>query len=327
MSMIEEYIRYIESVRRYSPRTVSIYSDALHDFARFAGEGREADDAVLLSSLRPTILRAYEIHLLEGRKLIARTVNLHLSVLSSFCRFLIKQEVMKSNPVALISRPKEKKRLPEFYTREAMDEYFRNTEPYTAEDSIYLSSDAKTTQKMYEKRLRRLIVSILYSTGIRRSELIAIRLSDIDFRRNMAKVRGKGDKIREIPLIASLCKEISLYLQAVETMVGVEPKPDSALLLTFGGRKLYPMYVDRAIKSELGEVGSITGRKSPHVLRHSLATELLNEGADLNSIKELLGHSSLGTTQVYTHNSIAKLKRVYETAHPRASKNGGKNGD
>ena len=132
--------------------------------------------------------------------------------------------------------------------------------------------------------------------------------------------------MREIPLVPSLCKEISLYLQSVELTGGSARSAGDPLLVTGKGAKLYPVFVDRVIKSELGQVGSITGRKSPHVLRHSLATELLNEGADLNSIKELLGHSSLAATQVYTHNSIEKLKKVYLNAHPRA-KSGGKNGD
>ena len=132
--------------------------------------------------------------------------------------------------------------------------------------------------------------------------------------------------MREIPIIASLCEEILLYLEAVEAMVGGKRSLKEPLLITESGRKLYPVYVDRAVKSELTGVQGLTGRKSPHVLRHSLATNLLDNEADLNSIKELLGHSSLAATQVYTHNSVAKLKTIYESAHPRA-KSGGKNGD
>jgi Site-specific recombinase XerD len=172
----------------------------------------------------------------------------------------------------------------------------------------------------------RLIVSILYSTAMRRSELIGLKVGDIDFSRNTIRVRGKGDKERVIPMVLALCEEISLYLKTVETMEGRARAARNPLFLTGRGAELYPGYVDRVVKSELGQVGSITGKKSPHVLRHSLATELLNEGTDLNSIKELLGHSSLAATQVYTHNSIEKLKKVYINAHPRA-KSGGKNGD
>ena len=179
---------------------------------------------------------------------------------------------------------------------------------------------------MFEKRLRRLVISFLYSTGLRRSELISLNVGSIDFGRKIVKVVGKGNKMREIPLVASLCEEILLYLKAVEALMGGERSLKEPLLVTYTGRRLYPAYVDRAVKSELGGVKEITGRKSPHVLRHSLATDLMNDGADLNSIKELLGHASLATTQVYTHSNFARLKNIYERAHPRA-KNGGKNGD
>jgi len=330
MTYIDKYIEYISSVRRYSERTRGIYSESLKMFLDFISEGLpegEISGNDFIGSLIPSIIRSYEVHLLQDRKMAPRTVNLHLSVLSGFCRFLAKQGLMAGNPVKTVIRPKTAKRLPEFYRKESMDNYFNSTEPLISEDFIYVSPDPKQTRKMYERRLHRAVISTLYATGIRRSELIGLRIESIDFGRKTAKVLGKGNKMREIPLVTSLCKEISLYLQAVETMVGVDRKPFSPLFVTFRGKALYPAYVDRVVKSELGEIPDITGRKSPHVLRHTLATELLNEGADLNSIKEMLGHSSLAATQVYTHNSIAKLKKVYESAHPRASKNGGKNGD
>ena len=132
--------------------------------------------------------------------------------------------------------------------------------------------------------------------------------------------------MREIPLLASLSEEILLYLKAVEALCGRQRSLKEPLLVTYRMNPLYPVYVDRTVKNELGDVKGITGRKSPHVLRHSLATELLNDGSDLNSIKEMLGHSSLATTQIYTHSSIAQLKNIYKQAHPRA-KNGGKHGD
>ena len=219
------------------------------------------------------------------------------------------------------------KRLPVFYREESMNEYFAATDCDASEENLALITGSdKASEAAYSRRLERLIVSMLYSTGMRRAELIGLRVGDVDFARGTMTVRGKGDKVREIPLVSSLCKEISLYLQAVETMVGRERSASEPLAVTGKGLKLYPVFIDRAIKRALGRVGSITGRKSPHVLRHSLATELLDEGADLNSIKELLGHSSLAATQVYTHNTIEKLKKVYVNAHPRA-KSGGKNGD
>ena len=320
MSAIDEYITYVTSVRRYSPRTAQIYSEILGEFASFAG-----DD--LLGSLTPSVIRSYEVHLMDSRKLDPKTVNLHLSVLSGFCRFLMKDGRLKSNPAKMVSRPKMEKRLPVFYREESMEEYFSSTDCDASEENLELiKGNDRLSSQIYSRRLGRMIVSLLYSTGIRRSELIGLTIGSVDFSRRTMRVRGKGDKIREIPLVPSLCEEISLYLQSVESMEGRKRSASEPLLVTAKGAKLYPMFVDRTIKSELGQVGSITGRKSPHVLRHSLATELLNEGADLNSIKELLGHSSLAATQVYTHNSVEKLKKVYLNAHPRA-KSGGKNGD
>ena len=174
------------------------------------------------------------------------------------------------------------------------------------------------TRELYAKCLRRLIISILYNTGIRRSELISLDRSNFDPARRVLHVRGKGDKMREIPLTASLCEEILLYLKVLCRCGFDIDRQDSPLLLTPTGRRLYPQFVDKAVKQELGSVPGISGRKSPHVLRHTIATELLDEGTDINSIKELLGHSSLAATQVYTHNSIEKLKKVYNQAHPRS---------
>jgi len=322
--LTDAYIDYITTVRRYSERTQTLYSESLQAFCEYAAV---SDDATLLDSLVPTVIRSYEVHLLDKRGLDPRTVHLHLSILSGFCRFLIKEKKLKSNPVRTVPRPKQEKRLPVFYRLDSMQDYFSQTDCNASEENLSLIMGGdKLSLQAYSRRLSRVIISILYCTGMRRSELIGLRIQDLDSARRVVTVRGKGDKMREIPLTETLYKEISLYLIAVETMDGRARTADEPLLVTPKGKPLYPEFVDRTIKGELGQVGSITGRKSPHVLRHSLATELLNEGTDLNSIKELLGHSSLAATQVYTHNSIEKLKKVYVNAHPRA-KSGGKNGD
>ncbi len=316
--MIDRYIKYLRGIRRYSPRTCAIYRDILVCFSNFATGGDILSDREAASLFTGNAIRNYEVHLLDDKKESARTVNLHMSVISGFCRFLMKEGLLESNPVRLLSRPKMEKRLPVFYREESMKEYFDSTEYVVSEENLQIVS--------YKKRLGRLIISILYNTGIRRSELISLKIANVDFSRRVLHVTGKGDKMREIPLIDGLCKEISLYLQSVESMVGCQRPASDPLLVTEKGLCLYPVYIDRAVKKELGAIGSITGRKSPHVLRHTLATELLNEGTDLNSIKELLGHSSLAATQVYTHNSVEKLKLIYNNAHPRA-KSGGNYGD
>ena len=328
MTIITKYIAYITTIRRYSPRTVAIYTDALNNYLRIIHKAESVDDTVILASLNPSEIRQYEVALMEDG-LSAKTVGLHLSALSSFCRYLMKEGKLKSNPVSLVTKPKVEKRLPVYFRKQSMEEYFnRWNEQEDLQDleAFKAGWDTDSGKVAYEARLSRLIISILYNLGLRRSELISLTVGSIDFGRNIVKVTGKGDKMREIPLIASLCKEISLYLDAVETVCGGKRSLKEPLLITYKGRSLYPAYVDRVVKNELGDVKGITGRKSPHVLRHSLATELLNEETNINSIKELLGHSSLAATQVYTHTDIARLKSIYKSAHPRA-KNGGKNGD
>ena len=327
--IVDSYISYVKHVKRYSLRTVQIYQDVIRKYATVVFGTDDVSDSQLLESLNVSEIRSYEVHLMDEEKMSPKTVRLHLSALSGFCRYLVKEGHLQSNPVRLVPKPKAEKRLPHYFRKEAMDTYFSQTEIYASEDflDMFLQTlDSATGRDLYEKRLSRLIVSLLYSTGLRRSELMSLKLEDIDFGRNVAKVHGKGNKMREIPLIVSLCEEILLYLRAVETLTGEERSLKSPLMVTYAGKPLYPAYVDRTVKRELGDVKGITGRKSPHVLRHSLATELMNEKADLNSIKEMLGHSSLATTQVYTHSSFARLKNIYQTAHPRA-KNGGKNGD
>jgi integrase/recombinase XerC len=319
--MIDAYLAYIRDIRRYSPRTQDIYRDVLDDFSRFS-EGE------VVPSLTPSMLRRYEAECM-GRGLKPRTVHQHMSVLSGFCRFLMGKGVLKSNPARTVKRPKMEKRLPEYYPEKSMDAYYTATEHWAGEDELEIlrsfgpAPRDRTAVEIYRARLRRLIVSLLFGTGIRRAELIGLRVNSFDPARQILRVLGKGDKMREIPLIPSLCHEICLYLQAVESMRGGAPPADGPLLVTEKGRPLYPNYVDRTIKTELDGYG-ITGRKSPHVLRHSVATALLDDGADLNSIKEMLGHASLAATQVYTHNSVDRLKKVYNNAHPRA-KNGGSN--
>lgn len=313
--MIDRYISYISSVKRYSPRTVELYRRALEDFSLWAGEGD------VLDNLIPSRLREYEAFLIScGRK--PRTVHLQMSALSSFCSYLVREGVMGSNPARVVKRPKMEKRLPEYYEADLLAEYLLESAHGAGEDELELllalPEDDKTRVELYRRRLRRLIMVLLYTTGIRRAELIGLRRDSLDFGRKTLRVLGKGDKLREIPLVDSTIQEISLYLKAASSCSkDVSAESDAPLLVTEKGKPLYPEYVDRAVKQELEGLG-ITGRKSPHVLRHSLATALLDRGADLNAIKQMLGHSSLAATQVYTHNSVERLKAQYINAHPRA---------
>ena len=317
MTPVDKYLSFIRTERRYSPRTAEIYADVLERFRAWADV--PADDIVKALTLGD--IREDQVFLNDKEKLGARTIGQHISVLSGFCTYLVRQGLLESNPVKLVGRPKVPKRLPSFYRESSMEEYFDQTE-WIVDPSASLGM----TYSQYKDLLSRVVVTLLFSTGIRRSELIGLQIGSVDFGRNVLHVRGKGNKMREIPIISSLSKELSLYLQATESLFGRTRSAEEPLLVTDKGSALYPMAVERIVSAELGKVESIAGRKSPHVLRHTLATELLEKGADLNSIKELLGHSSLAATQVYTHNTIGQLKNVYNNAHPRA-KRGGKNGD
>ena len=329
MSLIDAYKDYLKNIRRYSQRTVEIYRSVLREYVGSMCGNEDASDAEIVESLNHSEIRSYEMKLLDERKLVPKTVNLHLSVLSSFCRFLVKRGVRTSNPVAVVSRPKVEKRVPHFFRNDALRKYFERTDYFASAEDLdaFISAPLSASGKRsYEKRLARLIIHMLYSLGIRRSELVGLTIGDVDFGREIVKITGKGDKMREIPIISSLSEEILLYLKAVEALCGGERSLKEPLLVTYRCRPVYPVYIDRTVKSEFSDDNEFSGRKSPHVLRHSIATELLNDGAGLNSIKEMLGHSSLATTQVYTHSNIARLKTIYEQAHPRA-KNGGKHGD
>lgn len=338
MTYIDDFIDYVSSVKRYSPRTRDIYYDVLCNYVGYAFDGKtpdEVSDARMKEALTSPLVRGYEVYLMDKEDMTAKTVCQHLSVLSSFCKYLIVRGEIESNPVSTVKRPKVPKRLPEFYRKDAMDKYFESSACYASAEYLYdMAPDAfpgcleknKTLKMLYEKRLARAVVSTLYGTGMRRAELVGLDIKNFDSSRKVISVRGKGDKMREIPLVDSLCKELLLYLDAVRRMVQAERGKDDAFFVTARGNRIYPQYVDRIVKSELSAFKDIKGRKSPHVLRHSLATELLDEGTDMYSIKELLGHSSLAATQIYTHASVEQLKKVYQTAHPRAKK-GGKYGD
>ncbi len=316
--MVEEFLQYIAAERRYSPRTCAIYREVLETFYSYAYPAPKTElssqqelDALTFSSIRGFVAFSMD----EG--LSPRTVNLRLSALSSYCSWLVRRSLLPSNPVRRIARPKESHRLPEFFTEMALEHFF---------DSKGLDGSGRACSRMSLHDYRNgVMILLLYATGMRRSELAGLRRSDFDSGRNVFTVLGKGDKMREIPVPVSVCKEILLYLERIKAeFPGISD--NGSIFLTDSGAPIYPELVNEAVHEQLDGVEGFTGRKSPHVLRHSLATHLLNNGADLNSIKEILGHSSLAATQVYTHNSFEQLKNTYLTAHPRA-KNGGKNED
>jgi integrase/recombinase XerC len=228
----------------------------------------------------------------------ARTVNRKITSLKSFFKYLVKEEVIKDNPTLKISSSKTSKKLPQFVGLDDMNKLL---------DKLKFNNE-------YSGKRDRLIIEIFYSTGIRLSELINIKLKDVDTIKSQVKVLGKRNKERIIPLTKELKKSIDNYMGLRMNEKAIDR---SYLLLTDSGKKLNPSMVYRKVNDLLKGVTTID-KKSPHILRHTFATHMLNNGADLNVIKELLGHASLSATEVYTHNSIGKLKQIFNNAHPRA---------
>ncbi|MFA6334463.1 MAG: tyrosine-type recombinase/integrase [Bacteroidales bacterium] len=300
MKTLSEFIDYLKVHKRYSPRTLALYSTYIEDFYNFVSLSEDEDEFVPLQS---NTIRGFVASGLDSG-LSPRTMNLKLSAISSFANFLVKRGYIKSNPVKKIHRPKQSKKLPEFYTQVAMKNYFA----------------AEVDPEDFFALRNRTIVAILYSAGLRRAELANLKISDWDVKRSIFRVVGKGDKTREIPIPETLRNELELYLSKFKQIYPVSNK--DRFFLTDSGQPFYLSFVNKIVRSELGGVEGFTGKRSPHILRHSIATHLLNNGADLNSIKEVLGHSSLAATQVYTHNSFEQLKKVFLTAHPRAKKGG-----
>lgn len=313
--LADTYIQYLRVQKRYSVRTQELYADVLQRYYlyiygaedvstldEFVAKEVANGDFSLPELLAPGNIRGYLAKCMEDG-LQARTVNLHLSALSGYCRWLLLRGELENNPARIVARPKEKSRLPHFYGAEPLNEYCAPEMP--AE---------------YSAMRDRLIVILIYATGMRRQEVADLTLDMVDLGRKVFKITGKGDKDREIPIIPALYEKILVYLQKRTEQFGVDI--NNSFFLTDKGAHLYLNFVNKAVRKELAGLKGFEGKVSPHVLRHSFATHLLNGGAELNSIKEVLGHSSLAATQVYTHNSFEQLKKIYVTAHPRAKKGG-----
>ncbi len=282
---IEKFLRYLEIEKNYSRHTILNYTLDLNDFKVFLGE---AD----ITKVDYLVLRKY-LAALKEKKLGSRSVARHLSVLRSFFRFLNREGLLKNNPILSISSPKLEKHLPSFMTEEEVSKVLAAV---SADDELGLRNRA--------------ILEMFYSTGMRISELAGLRASDIDFIGGVAKVFGKGRKERMVPVGDIALSALRSYLEKRE-------KQSDTLFLNKNGGRITVRGIRNAVKKYLSAAGIQKG-VSAHTLRHSFATHLLNRGADLRSVQELLGHANLSTTQIYTHLTTDRLKSVYDKAHPRA---------
>lgn len=314
LAPLDRFIGHIKVQKRYSDRTAMLYRSAVCDFYCYM-QGLSTHNELLalddfpekeqLSLLTPTHIRSFIAESLkEG--LSTRSVNLKISALSSYCDYLVKNRLLAENPVNLVHRPKVKKMLPLFYEEDVIRRYLLAPLPDN-----------------YDDLRDRTIVTALYCTGMRRAEISALKIENYDSARSLFRVVGKGDKEREIPVVPFLSELLAVYLAKREDFLAEHEKSNEpAFFLTNKCNPIYLNFVNNVVKREFSGRCDFGGKNTPHILRHSFATHLLNEGADLNSIKEVMGHTSLAATQVYTHNSFEQLKKVYLTAHPRAKKGG-----
>ncbi len=294
----KEFIRYIRHERRYSEHTIRAYEADLQDYSEYI---HETYGSIGLKDHTHNLIRSWLSFLLD-KGLTAKTVSRKITSLKSFFKYCIQNGFIENNPTAKLQPVKIPQRLPDFVQEDEMKKLF---------SEFNFSED-------YSSKRDHAILNILYGTGIRVFELVNLQVQDLNLHQCSLKVLGKRNKERIIPVHEELNEILRKYLLYRTAFISDNEsiKAKDWLFLSNKGNKTYPKLIYNIVKSHLEQV-TTRGKKSPHVLRHTFATHLLSHGADLNAIKELLGHSNLAATQVYTHSSIDQLKSIYEQAHPK----------
>jgi len=287
----DSFVEYLQFEKRFSPHTLVAYQTDLSQFIDYLEHTYEIK---AIEEVNHSLIRSWIVDLMN-HKISPRSVNRKITTLKTFYKFLLRQKIVIENPMLKIQSPKTSKRLPVFVEKEKMD---------TLLDNIEFGEDAAGLRN-------KLIIELFYATGMRLSELINLKESDVDLYANQVKVLGKRNKERIIPFAAELKNLIKKYIASKSE------SPIDLLFLSDKGKKMSEKFVYTSVKMYLSQVTTID-KKSPHVLRHTFATHMLNNGADLNAIKDLLGHANLSATQVYTHNTVEKLKNIHKQAHPKA---------
>lgn len=290
------FIDYLKFEKRYSQHTIRAYEDDLVQFFDYLEIKLGISNATEIQS---SFIRSWLASMKE-EGISSRSIARKISTLKSFFRFLLRQGLIQKSPMTKVISPKLNKRLPMFVREEDISNLY--------DQPVFSPGFKGITEK--------LAFTLLYTAGLRSAELINLKESQVNPANNTIRVLGKGNKERVLPLYAPVLEEIRLYIDEKKKMF--EDPERTFLLVTEKGRKLYPKWMYLAVRRLLEQSGTTIEKKSPHILRHSFATHLTNNGADLNAVKELLGHASLAATQVYTHNTIEKLKDVYRKAHPKA---------
>ena len=293
--LLNSFLTYISHEKRYSQHTISSYQTDLGQFETYI----QSTFLLSIPEVKHTHIRSYMVDLMESKS-SAATINRKISALRSLYKFLLREDKVSQNPMLLVKAPKIPKRLPVFIETQKIDNLLDSSEFF--DDSFSSVRD-------------HLVIELLFGTGMRLSELLQLKETDVDAYGGTIKVLGKRNKERIIPINKQLINQLNSYVEA--KMVQNFNNNLLNLIVTNTGSAAYPKLIYRIVSSYLSLV-STSDKKSPHVLRHSYATSLLNAGADLNAIKELLGHANLSATQIYTHNSVERLKSIYKQAHPKA---------
>lgn len=293
--MIKSFENYLVYEKRYSPHTILSYKNDIQQFSEYI---EKVYNIYNLLEVDHYMIRSWLVDLMQ-KKMTTKTINRKFSTLRTFFLFLKRENKIKTNPTKKVIAPKIGKRLPSIIQKKEINDLLGNT---------WFSNN------FFGVRDKTIIV-ILYNTGMRRAELINLKDNDFDFYNKTLKVLGKGNKERIIPMTDELVESIKFYFEKRNDYF--ERNDFLNTLVTDKGNKLYPKFVYNTVNKYLNIVSTVE-KKSPHILRHSLATHLADEEVELNAIKTLLGHANLSTTQIYTHNSIEKLKRAYKKAHPKA---------
>lgn len=293
-NIYSSFLEYIKFEKRYSLHTSKAYSEDLELFFQFINH---TYDTPKLKDISPSFIRTWLAYQ-KDKGVSAKSINRRISTLKSFFKFQLKTGLIEMSPMTIIVSPKVSRRLPVFVEQKNLSDLFDYVEfPDT-----------------WDGKMNRLMIVLFYSSGMRLSELIGLTESQIDFGNSNLKILGKGNKERLIPMSETLKSLLKSYL--LDKKEKFDVNNSTSLLVNEKGRTLQPRYVQIQIKKYLSLVSTVD-KKSPHILRHSFATHLMNNGADLNAVKELLGHSSLAATQIYTHNTIEKLKDIHKKAHPK----------
>ncbi len=290
---IDLFISYISKEKRFSKHTINAYQTDLNLFSDYINKEFELHS---LEIVIPEVIRTWVVSMIDDG-MNPNTVNRKISTLKSYYNFLLKGGIIKDNPARQITSVKSASKLPSYFKEDQLLEYL----------------DGYNSELSFERLRNFTVIYLLYNTGIRRSELIGLKDENVDFATGTIKVLGKRNKERLLPLSDKLKEIITIYTSAKKKQFGENTE---YLIVTDKGKKAYPNLIYRIVNTELSVLAGAV--KSPHVLRHTFATHMLSNGAELNSIKELLGHANLNATQIYTHNTIEKLKKVYSDAHPRA---------